>query len=64
MTLRELGALSRGQPCLIVGVFNVKPTKIPCLSKGITAGLWVDLEAAWTGVFVYRDSSIALLLGL
>ena len=23
------------------------PTKIPCLAKGISAGLWVDLESAW-----------------
>ena len=28
--------------------FYVEPTKIPCLSKGISAGLWVDLEAAWS----------------
>ena len=35
------------QPCLIVGDFNVEPTKIPCLSKGISAGLWVDLESSW-----------------
>ena len=27
--------------------FNVEPTKIPCLAKGISAGLWVDLEASW-----------------
>ena len=38
---------SMDQPCLIVGDFNVEPTKIPCLSKGIFAGLWVDLESAW-----------------
>ena len=25
----------------------MEPTKIPCLSKGIFAGLWVDLESAW-----------------
>ena len=25
----------------------MEPTKIPCLAKGISAGLWVDLEAAW-----------------
>ena len=34
--------------CLIAGGFNVEPTKIPCLSKGISAGLWVDLAAAWS----------------
>ena len=43
---RELGVVAREQPCLIVGDFNVEPTKIPCLSNGISAGLWVDLDAA------------------
>ena len=43
----ELGVVARGQPCLIVGDFNGEPTKILCLSEGISAGLWVDLEAAW-----------------
>ena len=45
--LGELGVAAREQPCLTVGDFNVEPTKIPCLAKGISAGLWVDLEAAW-----------------
>ena len=45
--LGELGVVVMDQPCLIVGDFNVEPTKIPCLSKGISAGLWVDLESAW-----------------
>ena len=45
--LGELSVVARGQPCLLVGDFNVEPTKIPCLAKGILAGLWVDLEAAW-----------------
>ena len=31
---------------LLVGDFNVEPTKIPCLAKGIMAGLWGDLEAS------------------
>ena len=26
---------------------NVEPTKIPCLAKGISSGLWVDFEEAW-----------------
>ena len=39
--------VARGQPCLLVGDFNVEPTKIPCLAKGISVGLWVDLEASW-----------------
>ena len=46
--LGELGVVARGQPRLTVGDFYVEPTKIPCLSKGISAGLWVDLEAAWS----------------
>ena len=45
--LGELCVVARGQPCLLVGDFNVEPTKIPCLAKGISAGLWVDLEGAW-----------------
>ena len=32
---------------MMVGDFNVEPTKIPCLAKGISAGLWVDLEGSW-----------------
>ena len=39
----ELSVVARGQPSLIVGDFNVEFTKIPCLSKGISAGLWVDI---------------------
>ena len=46
--LAELGVVARGSPCLLAGDFNVEPTKIPCLSKGISAGLWVDLDAAWS----------------
>ena len=45
--LGELAVVARRQPCLIVGDFNVEPTKIPCLAEGISAGLWVDLEASW-----------------
>ena len=36
----ELGVVARGQPCILVGAFNVETTKIPCLAKGISAGLW------------------------
>ena len=32
---------------MLVGDFNVEPTKIPCLAKGISVGLWVELEAGW-----------------
>ena len=29
----ELGVVACGQQCLIVGDFNVEPTKIPCLAQ-------------------------------
>ena len=45
--LGELHAVALGQPCLLVGDFNVEPTKIPCLAEGISAGLWVDF---WGGL--------------
>ena len=55
--LGELAVVARGQPCLIVGDFNVEPTKIPCLAKGISAGLWVDLEASWAAA-AGRDPAV------
>ena len=45
--LAELAVVARGSPCLLAGDFNVEPTKIPSLASAISAGLWVDLEAAW-----------------
>ena len=36
--LGELGMVARGQPCLIVGDFNVEPNKIHCLAKGFRLG--------------------------
>ena len=45
-SLGEPCVVALGQPCMLVGDFNVEPTKIPCLAKGISAGLWVDFEAA------------------
>ena len=53
----QLFEAALGQPCLIVGDFNVEPTKIPCLAKGISAGLWVDLEASWA-IAAGRDPAI------
>ena len=55
--LAELAVVARSLPCLLAGDFNVEPIKIPCLSKGISAGLWVDLDAAWS---VARESSLLL----
>ena len=37
--LGELSVVARVQPSMLVGDFNVEPTKIPCLAKGISAGL-------------------------
>ena len=45
--LGELSVVARGQPCMLVEDFNVEPTKITCLAKWISAGLWVDLEGSW-----------------
>ena len=56
--LSVLGVVALDQPCLIVGDFNVEPTKIPCLTKGILAGLWVDLELAWA---LLPERSLVLL---
>ena len=53
----ELSVVARGQPCLMVGDFNVEPTKIPCLAKGISAGLWVDLEGSWAPATGKQPSS-------
>ena len=55
--LAELSVVARGQPCLMVGDFNVEPTKIPCLAKGISAGLWVDLEGSWALAIGRQPSS-------
>ena len=43
----ELAAVSRGQPCQIVGDLSTEPTGIPCLLKGISAGSWFGLQASW-----------------
>ena len=46
--LSELAVISRGQPCVLAGDFNIEPTKIPCLLKGIMHGLRFDLQGAWS----------------
>ena len=43
----ELAVVAGCQPFLVFGDFNVEPTKILCLPKGVSAGLFVDLAAAW-----------------
>ena len=42
--LGELHVVASGQPCVLVGDFNVEPTKIPCLAKGISAGSGLTLR--------------------
>ena len=57
--LGELSVAARGQPSLTVGDFNVESTKIPCLAKRISAGLWVDIEKAWSLAAVLRPWTVA-----
>ena len=45
--LCELAVVSRGQPCVLAGDFNIVPSKIPCLLKGVMHGHWFDLREAW-----------------
>ena len=52
--------VAREQPCLVVGDFNVEPTKIPCLAKGISAGLWVDPD----GILLVGPGGISWLAAL
>ena len=58
--LGELSVVARGQPCMLVGDFNVEPTKIPCLAKGISAGLWVDLEVSWALAYGKQPASTCM----
>ena len=39
--LGELSVVSRGQPCLLVGDFNVEPTKSLAWQKGFRLGSWL-----------------------
>ena len=45
---------------MLAGDFNVEPTKIPCLAKGISAGLWVDLEVSWASATGRQPSSTCM----
>ena len=45
--LAEAQVLCVGQPMLIAGDLNADPAVIPCLSKGISAGPYVDLALAY-----------------
>ena len=54
--LCDLALVGRGQLCVSAEDFNVEPTKIPCLLRGISAWLWVDLQGAWArAVGLERD---------
>ena len=50
--LGELSVVARRQPCVLVGDFNVEPTKILCLAKGSSAGLWVGC-CSWDSACCY-----------
>ena len=46
--LAEAQVVCIGQPLLIAGDLNADPSVIPCLSKGISAGRYVDLALAYS----------------
>ena len=46
---------------MIVADFDVELTKIPCLAKGISAGLSVDFDAAWA---LARESILLSLVSV
>ena len=65
--LGELGVVAREQPCPMVGDFNVEPTKIPCLAKGIMAGLWIAFGGIlgfcfWQGSWGYLQARLGIFL--
>ena len=66
-TLGELSVVARGQPCMLVGDFNVEPTRIPCLAKGILAGLiWrgLGLQLLVRGLpLLVRGVGVLLVVG-
>ena len=45
--LAEARMCCAGQPVILAGDFNVEPTVLPSLAKGISDGHWVDLEQAF-----------------
>ena len=46
--LAEAQVVCVGQPMLIAGDLNADPAVIPCLSKGLSAGRYVDLALAYS----------------
>ena len=46
--LAEAQVVCVGQPMLIAGDLNADPAIIPCLAKGISASLYVDLALAYS----------------
>ena len=56
--LAEAQVVCVGQPLLIAGDLNADPAVIPFLSKGISAGRYVDLALAYSrGAFVEPDAT-------
>ena len=46
--LAEVQVVCIGQPMLIAGDFNADPVVIRCLSKGVSAGRYVDMALAYS----------------
>ena len=40
--LCELRVVGEGHPQLLLGDFNVEPSKVPCLAKGVSEGFFVE----------------------
>ena len=58
--LGELSVVARGQPCMLVGDFNVEPTKIPCLAKGFRLGSGLISKFPWALASGKQPSSACL----
>ena len=59
--LGELRVVAWGLPCMLVGDFNVEPTKILSWQKGFRLGsLWVDLEVSWALAIGKQPASTCL----
>ena len=53
-----------GQLCTLVGDFIVEPTKIPCLAKRISAGLFVGFEEAWASAIGLQPALLVSVIGI
>ena len=62
--LSELSVVARGQLCLMVGDFNVEPTKIPCLAKGFRLGSGLTLRKPGLWLLVCNQLLLVSVVGL